>query len=235
MNWNGQSPNTRDERLREIERQLQSVRPTPPSLDEAAWSRIIAASQTPLATPSETVMQPQPQRQRWLGLAAGTIAAIWLSGVVVGSSVMFFVMDREPEIAAKDDRQPRVTMAPEAVERKADAPELIVSETVVPKSTEAEKGTLRQTPDPLNKGWSSGPVLGMQTPLRPFGHEWMEAPLSVVSLTDSTSPPSRSRVRLEQSESQRQLASTFVPPPKATPQRILEDLISDGITIGQPL
>lgn len=84
--------------------------------------------------------------------------------------------------------------------------------------------------------WLEAPASGPKIPLRPFGKELLESPSSGVlpsRLRASETLPQEER--LQQSDSQRELASSFVPPPGATPRRIWEELRMDSVALGRPL
>lgn len=254
MTWNKLPPNDWDsesdspeesERLNQIERRLKAARPTPVHLDAAALERIIAASDAPAKWEPETATPGKPAkpvRRRWLGRAAGAIAAIWLCGVVVGSSIMFLIMNREPEIARADNPQPPVALAPQEhasqeleqqnIASSPASPEL----DLLPIDRNRANTSHRDTLTVYSTAWLDAPAFGWEEPLRPFGHRLRKTPISAVSLSGSrTSAAPLDQAPLQQSDAQRQLASSFVPPPKATPQRILEELMADGMTFGQPL
>lgn len=240
--WDSESEAPKEsERLSQIERRLRAARPNPPDLDAAAWERIIAASDAPAIPEPETVALAKPFRRRGLSRAMVTIAAIWLSGVVVGSSVVFLIMNREPEIARTDNPQPPVALAPPELAPQPLEPQNLASSPASPeiKSQRIDRSHTSRS-DTLtvhSTAWLDAPAFGLDEPLRPFGNAWLESPMSAVSRSGSQTSAAldQNQEPLQQSDTQRQLASSFVPPPKATPQRILEELMADGMTFGQPL
>lgn len=278
MNWKGVPPNdwhTEDasaeerEQLSEIERRLKAARLNPIQFSPAAWERIISASESPGMPEAETVLLARRARSShrgWANRAVGKIAAIWLSGVVVGSGAIFLMMSRGPDIAQTDNSQTSIALPPRNLAPRNPAPSLVSPETesqLTPRpsdiatdapnakvarsgpaepslATDADETHAAMTVDSMHEirwaAWLEAPALGPKIPLRPFGKELFESPPSrLITSRSRASETAAEKEWLQQSDSQRELASSFVPPPGATPRRIWEELRMDTVALGRSL
>lgn len=243
------------ERLSEIERRLKAARPKPVQFDAVAWERILSSSETAetaeqvtIATPGRTI----PLRRRWNDRVVGTIAAAWLSGVLVGSGVMFLMMNRGGNITQADNRETPVAVAQQDIEDPSGSPDIrrqpkhdssdFTSDT--PAANAPSSDPSPRTGDgydalPVMKldsmysvrsvSWLDASVFERDKPLRALDRELFERRTPDDLSSEPRHPETLfQKERLQQSETQRELARSFVPPPGATPRRILEELRMDG-------
>lgn len=278
MNWKSLPPNDwhsedasaeERERLSEIERRLKAARLNPIQFSPAAWERIISASESPGMPEAETIPltgRVTAGHRGWANRSVATIAAIWFSGVVVGSGVMFLMMSRGPGIVQADNSQTSIALpqrnpvprnpkpssaSPDTEPQRTPRPGGIGTDAPTAKAarsgpaepslaTDADETHGAMTVESMHEvrwaAWLEAPALGPKIPLRPFGKELLESPSSGVlpsRLRASETLPQEER--LQQSDSQRELASSFVPPPGATPRRIWEELRMDRVALGRSL
>lgn len=262
MNWNELPPDdwrsetespAEREQLGEMERRLKAARPKPVRFDAVAWERIVSASKTAVTPEQVTVAMPGltiPLRRRWSNRMVGTIAAVWLSGVLVGSGVMFLMMNRDGMTHAKN-HEPPVAVAqqdfedPSASSGIQSPSEHLARDRVIDKTTGnasstessvASSGGGERLPvvndDSVRElrsvSWLGTSAFEREIPLRAIDRAWFRGPAAGMHSARSRSSGSGSQERLKQSESQRELARSFVPPPAATPRRILEELRMEG-------
>lgn len=244
--------------LSEIEQRLRAARPHPVQLDAAAWERIVSASQISVAAEEGAASLPvpvSPFHRRWHRRTVSAIAAAWLSGVVVGSGVMFLMMDRGGEITQGDDRETPVAVAQRNRESTSVSPDIqpppkpdsrsLTDDGATTNPASSDRPVLSpstddglQTPPGMegdsareirSASWLDASTFQRDEPLRALDRErfeiWTPAVLSSRPPYPKTLSPEE---RPQQSDSQRELVRSFVPSPGATPRRILEELRMDG-------